>query len=157
MAKTNLKILGPFTSVYPFYKRDVGDSSHNFYVLEQEHKNGDILCGALYQDKILVECKYDAIGPCHDGTFFAKEKGIWKLVSVSGKTLREFGSFDGKPIFSKLIVHGDAGWGVMDKDGKFIIPCQYTGFTPLERTSTHIFAAHKHENEIWLFDETVNV
>lgn len=153
MAKTNLKILGPFTSVYPFYKRDVGDCSHNFYVLEQEHKNGDILCGALYQDKILVECKYDAIGPCHDGTFFAKEKGIWKLVSVSGKTLREFGSFDGKPIFSKLIVHGDAGWGVMDKDGKFIIPCQYTGFTPLERTSTHIFAAHKHENEIWLFDE----
>lgn len=155
MAKNRIKtkILGPFTSVYPFYKRDVGDSSHNFYVLEQELKNGDILCGALYQDKTLIKCKYDEIGPCHDGTFFAKEKGIWKLVSVSGKTLREFGNYEAMPMFSKLIVHTDTGWGVMNKAGEFIIPCQYRGFTPLEQVSTPIFAAHKHENEIWLFDE----
>lgn len=156
MTKNRTKALGPFTSVYPFYKSDVGDSSHNFYVLEKELKNGDILCGALYKDRTFVECKYDEIGPCHDGTFFAKEKGIWKLESVSGKTLREFGKIEAVPMFSRLIVHGDTGWGVMNKDGKFIIPCQYSGFTPLEQVSTPIFAAHKPENEIWLLDEDGN-
>lgn len=153
MTKIRTKILGPFTCVYPFYKRDVGDSRHNFYILEQEQKNGDVLCGALYNDRTIVDCKYDEIGPCHDGTFFARGKGIWKLVSVSGKTLREFGNYEAMPMFSKLIVHGDTGWGVMDKDGEFIIPCQYRGFTPLERASTPIFAAHKPKNEIWLLDE----
>lgn len=153
MRKMRTKILGPFTSVYPFYKSDVGDSRHNFYVLEKEQKNGDVLCGALYNDRTFVECKYDEIGPCHDGTFFAKEKGIWKLVSVSGKTLREFGNYEAMPMFSKLIVHVDTGWGIMNKDGELIIPCQYSGFTPLERVSTPIFAAQKPENEIWLFDE----
>lgn len=39
MTKNKTKILGPFTSVYPFYRNDVGDSRHNFYVLEQDQKN----------------------------------------------------------------------------------------------------------------------
>ena len=117
MTKNRTKALGPFTSVYPFYRNDVGDSRHNFYVLEQEQKNGDVLCGAIYKDRTLVECKYDKIGPCQDGSFFAKEKGIWKLVSVSGKILREFGNYEAMPMFSKLIVHTDTGWGIMDKYG----------------------------------------
>lgn len=156
MTKNRTKALGPFTSVYPFYRNDVGDSRHNFYVLEQEQKNGDVLCGAIYKDRTLVECKYDKIGPCQDGSFFAKEKGIWKLVSVTGKTLREFGNYVAMPMFSKLIVHTDTGWGIMDKYGEFIITCQYSGLTPLEHTSAHIFAAHRPDNKIWLFDEDGN-
>lgn len=153
MTKIRTKILGPFTSVYPFYKRDVGDSRHNFYILEQEQKNGNVICGALYNGGAIVDCKYDEIGPCHDGSFFAKEKGIWKLVSISGKTLRVFGSFEAKPMFSKLIAHGDTDWGVLDKDGNWNIPCQYSEISALEGSSSHIFTVWDYEGKVWLFDE----
>lgn len=152
MAKA--KILGPFDSIYKFSTDKIQDYDNDFYVLEQEQKNGDILCGALYKDNTLIKCKYDEIGPCCDGSFFAKERGIWKLVSISGRTLREFGSFDAEPMFSKLIAHTDTGWGVLGKDGNWNIPCQYSAISVLKCSSSHIFTVWDSEWKIWLFDET---
>lgn len=77
--------------------------------------------------EIIISCKYDDIGSIKYGAIVASQNGKWFIINLKGEQIsKEYDekfsiSDDG---FSSVKTNGQSG--VIDKNGKVVIPCKYT-------------------------------
>ncbi len=136
--KNNIKELEKIKYVIgPFKEVTEASAEGQMIVLDHTEKKGLIVSAFHF-----IPCIYENIGPCYDGTLFACKDGEWYLIDEQQHILRSYGKYEGAvPMLSVLVVSKDGYKGILGKDGKLAVPCEYRNI------SQEIRRYHRKEKE----------